>query len=56
MVAELRRLRTRVRELEAEVAQLREASNEVSGNLMLDEDILTLSVGQQATPREPALT
>ena len=53
MLSELRRLRTRVRELEAEVERLRA----VKAGLLLDDDMLTLAVpdGVEAQ-REPALT
>jgi uncharacterized small protein (DUF1192 family) len=56
MVSELRRLRARVSELEAEVTRL-EAASAASNGLMLDEDLLTLSVPDGVAPqREPALT
>jgi hypothetical protein len=56
MVSELRRLRARVRELEGEVARL-EAATTASNALMLDEDLLSLSVPDGVAPqREPALT
>jgi hypothetical protein len=55
-LAEVRRLRDRVRELEHEVARLQAA---LSGGLRVDEDMLTLSVpdtvGEQVEQAEPAL-
>jgi uncharacterized small protein (DUF1192 family) len=56
MVAELRRMRDRVRQLELEVARLQAANNKLSSHLTLDDDMLTLTVAEQATDREPALT
>jgi hypothetical protein len=56
MVSELRRMRDRVRQLEIEVARLETANKELSGHLTLDDDMLTLTVAEQATSREPALT
>lgn len=57
MVSELRRLRDRVRELEGEVARLQAANAALSSRLMLDDDMLTLSVPDGVAPqREPALT
>ena len=44
MVSELRRLRDRVRELEGDVARLQAANAALSSGLMLDDDMLTLSV------------
>jgi hypothetical protein len=55
MVSEVRRLRGRVRELELEVARLKAANRERSG-VMLDDDMLTLSVHDRVGEREPALT
>lgn len=52
VAAELRALRNRVRELESEVARLEAANKELSGDLVLDGDMLTLSVAEP----EPALT
>jgi hypothetical protein len=56
VVSELRRLRDRVRDLEHEVARLRAANLELSGGLTLDDDMLTLSVHERVSEREPALT
>jgi hypothetical protein len=57
MVSELRRLRDRVRELEGDVARLQAANAALSSGLMLDDDMLTLSVPDGVTTqREPALT
>ena len=57
MVSELRRLRERVRELEAELSHLQAANAALSSGLMLDDDMLTLSVPDGVAPqREPALT
>jgi hypothetical protein len=56
MVSELRRMRDRVRQLELEVARLQAANDELSNTLMLDDDMLRLSVPEQLTEREPALT
>jgi|HubBroStandDraft_6_1064221.scaffolds.fasta_scaffold1295845_2 uncharacterized small protein (DUF1192 family) len=56
VVSELRRLRIRVRELEHEVARLQADNRELSAGLMLDDDMLTLSVHDRVSDREPALT
>jgi hypothetical protein len=57
MVSELRRLRDRVRELEGDVARLQAANAALSSGLMLDDDLLTLSVPDGiSAEREPALT
>jgi hypothetical protein len=57
MVSELRRLRDRVRELEGDVARLQAANAALSSGLMLDDDMLTLSVPDGfSAEREPALT
>jgi hypothetical protein len=57
MVSELRRLRDRVRELEGDVARLQAANAALSSGLMLDDDMLTLSVPDGVSAeREPALT
>jgi hypothetical protein len=57
MVSELRRLRDRVRELEGDVARLQAANNALSSGLIVDDDMLTLSVPDGVAPqREPALT
>jgi hypothetical protein len=57
MASELRRLRDRVRELEGELARLQAANNALSSGLIVDDDMLRLSVPDGVTPdREPALT
>jgi hypothetical protein len=56
VVSELRRLRNRVRELEHEVARLEAANTKLSSGLVLDDDMLTISVHDAASEREPALT
>jgi hypothetical protein len=56
VVSELRRLRIRVRELEHEVALLSAANRDLSAGLTLDDDMLTLSVHDRVSEREPALT
>ena len=56
VVSELRRLRNRVRELEHEVARLEAANKKLSSDLVLDDDMLTLSVREPVSEREPALT
>jgi hypothetical protein len=56
MVAELRRMRDRVRELEHEVAQLRAANTALAGGLLVDDDMLTLEALDRVSDREPALT
>jgi hypothetical protein len=57
MVSELRRLRDRVRELEGDIARLQAANAALSSGLMLDDDLLTLSVPDSvSSQREPALT
>jgi hypothetical protein len=53
---ELRRLKDRVRELEAEVDRLQAANRELSSGLVIDGDILSISVGEPVADREPALT
>jgi hypothetical protein len=56
MASELRRLRDRVRQLEGDVARLQEANAALTRGLMLDDDMLTLSVPDSVASREPALT
>jgi uncharacterized small protein (DUF1192 family) len=53
MVSELRRMRSRIRELEADVARLQAANAALSSGLMVDDDMLTLSVPDSVS--EPAL-
>jgi hypothetical protein len=53
MVSELRRMRDRVRELEGEVARLRAANTALASGLLVDDDMLTLSVPDRVG--EPAL-
>jgi hypothetical protein len=53
MVSELRRMRDRVRELEGEVARLQAANTALSSGLLVDDDMLTLSVPDRVS--EPAL-
>ena len=50
MVAEMKRLRDRVRELEGEVVRLRAENAELTHSVRVDDEMLTLSV------HEPALT
>lgn len=50
MVAEMKRLRDRVRELEGEVVRLRAENAELTNSVRVDDEMLTLSV------HEPALT
>jgi len=56
VASELRRLRDRVRELEAEIDRLQDANRALSNGLVIDGDILSISVGEQVAEREPALT
>jgi hypothetical protein len=56
MVAELRRMRDRVRELEREVARLQAANTALDGGLLVDDDMLTLEALDRVSEREPALT
>lgn len=56
MVAELRRMRDRVRELEHDVARLQAANTALASGLLVDDDMLTLEVPDRVTEREPALT
>ncbi|HLZ36427.1 MAG TPA: hypothetical protein VKP64_01430 [Mycobacteriales bacterium] len=50
--AELRRLRVRVRELEAEVMRLKALNEELSGALSVRDELISISVSEP----EPALT
>jgi hypothetical protein len=63
MASELKRLRERVRDLENEVihlraenSELRSLNTELSTIARVDEEILRLTVGEQARDHEPALT
>jgi hypothetical protein len=53
MVSELRRMRDRVRELEGEVARLQAANSALVSGLLVDDNMLTLSVPDRVS--EPAL-
>lgn len=53
MASELRRMRARVRELEGEVARLQAANTALASGLVVDDDMLTLSVPDGVS--EPAL-
>jgi hypothetical protein len=68
-LAELRRLRERVRDLEDEVARLQAANTALSGDLRLGDDVLSLAMAESVATepvtvppaaagadREPALT
>lgn len=58
-VAEVRRLRGRVQELETEVAQLRAANADLLHAIDVERDLMTLSAHQlvhDLTVHEPALT
>jgi hypothetical protein len=52
MVAEMKRLRDRVRDLESEVVRLRAENAELTNSVRMDDEMLTLSVRDH----EPALT
>jgi hypothetical protein len=56
VVSELRRLRVRVRELEHEVARLQADNTALAARTKLDDDMITLSVHDRVSEREPALT
>ena len=56
VLSEMRRLRERVRELEAEVARLEAANAALSNGLRVDDDMLSLSVPDSIAEQEPALT
>jgi uncharacterized small protein (DUF1192 family) len=56
VVSELRRLRIRVRELEHEVARLQAENSALAARTTLDDDMITLSVHDRVSEREPALT
>ena len=55
VMAEMRRLRERVRDLEHEVARLEAANAALSHGLPVDDDMLSLSV-PDIVEQEPALT
>ena len=54
MAAELRRLRQRVRELETEVGELRDANAELIARTTVADELISLSVSDVTA--EPALT
>jgi cell fate (sporulation/competence/biofilm development) regulator YlbF (YheA/YmcA/DUF963 family) len=54
-VAELRRLRQQVRDLEAEVSRLREANESLAATTTVADELISLAVSDQALS-EPALT
>ena len=54
MAAELRRLRQRVRELETEVGELRDANAELISRTTVADELISLSVSDVTA--EPALT
>jgi hypothetical protein len=56
VLAEMRRLRSRVRELEHEVARLEAANAALRHGLHVDDDMLSLSVPDSIAEQEPALT
>jgi hypothetical protein len=57
VLSEMRRLRERVRELEAEVARLEAANTALHHGLHVDDDMLSLSVPDTLAEQvEPALT
>ncbi len=57
VTAELRRLRDRVRDLEAEVERLRAANSALTSAMRVHDDMLTLSVSDALSESaEPALT
>jgi uncharacterized small protein (DUF1192 family) len=56
MVAELRRMRDRVRELEDEVARLQAANTALASGLLVNDDMLTIEALDRVSDREPALT
>jgi hypothetical protein len=56
VIAEMRRLRERVRDLEHEVARLEAANAALRNGLAVDDDMLTLSVPDSVSEQvEPAL-
>jgi hypothetical protein len=55
VTSELQRLRTRVRDLEHEVARLEAANAALRNGLSVDDDMLTLSVPDVVEQPEPAL-
>ena len=54
-VAELRRLRQQVRDLEAEVSRLREANESLAATTTVADELISLAVSEPALS-EPALT
>ena len=55
MVAEMRRLRQRVRELESEVETLRDANAALAAHASVTDELI-LSVSESVSEPEPALT
>ncbi|MDQ1705384.1 MAG: hypothetical protein QOF18_1750 [Frankiaceae bacterium] len=56
VMSEMRRLRERVRDLEHEVARLEAANAALNNGLLVDGDMLSLSVPDTIAEQEPALT
>jgi hypothetical protein len=56
VMSEMRRLRDRVRDLEHEVARLEAANAALNNGLLVDDDMLSLSVPDTIAEQEPALT
>jgi hypothetical protein len=56
MASELKRMRDRVRDLENEVIRLRAENTELSTIARVDEEMMRLTVSEQARDHEPALT
>ncbi|HEX3707348.1 MAG TPA: hypothetical protein VHV76_12025 [Mycobacteriales bacterium] len=56
LASELKRLRDRVRDLENEVIRLRVENAELSSVAHVDEEMVRLTVAENAREHEPALT